>query len=202
MQHSESLSNLTKALAQFQSEVENPKLSRENPHFKSKFAPLSEVLNTVRPFLTKHGLSVYQNVSSDEQFNVVVITTVFHSSGEFIESDPLKIPAGRGGKPADAQGIGGAASYGKRYQIQACLGITADEDDDGEALSNRGYQAKPKIETLNTPSQAQLAAKYQLVMGSRNGFEEYCKKLYEQGKDDAYILSALDRAIGMKKEKK
>jgi hypothetical protein len=200
MKLSETFKELTTALSKFQSEVTNPTLNKENPHFKSRYADLSEVLNVVRPILTKHGLSIYQDVSSAED-KVVVTTTIFHESGEYLESNPLSIPAGRGGKPADAQGIGGAASYGKRYQLQAVLGITADEEDDGEGLADRGgYQAPKTSKLLNTPTQATLAAKYQLVMGSREGFDEYCKKLHDQGKDDAYIVQALDKAQVMKKQ--
>lgn len=194
-----SIASITKALSQFQGEVENPTLNKSNPHFKSKYADLSEVLNTVRPILTKYGLSIYQNVGTNGD-SVTITTTIFHESGEWIESNTMTIPAGRGGKSADAQGIGSAASYGKRYQIQAVLGITAEEDDDGEAVRGNYQAPKPKMDTKAQPSQAQLAAKYQLVMGSRDGFDEYVQKLKGQGKDESYIMDALDRAFEKKKE--
>jgi hypothetical protein len=202
MKRSDTFKEFAAAFAKFQAEVQNPTLNKENPHFRSKYADLSEILNTVRPILTRYGLSVYQNVGTDED-KVVVTTAIFHESGEFLESDPLCIPAGRGGKPADAQGIGGAASYAKRYQIQAALGINGEMDDDGEALAGRGAYQAPKAPTQpSAPSQAQLAAKYQLVMGSREGFEDYVNKLHGQGKDDAYIMSALDQAFVKKQKEK
>ncbi len=54
-----------------------------------------------------------------------------HSSGEWIE-DTLAVPVGK----ADAQGMGSAATYGRRYALAAALGI-AQVDDDGNAASDR-----------------------------------------------------------------
>lgn len=186
MKHSEVFKELPMALSKFQAEVTNPKLTAENPHFKSKYAPLSEVFNVVRPILTKHGLSVFQDLGTEDD-KVVVTTTIFHESGEFLESDPLKIPAGRGGKPVDAQGIGAAASYAKRYQLQSCLGITADSEDDGELLVGQ----TPTVQTMNNPSKAQIAAKYQLIMGSRKHFDDFYR-VYSGQFDDTGILTIVD----------
>lgn len=84
MKASESVKNIAKSLAQFQAEVKNPVNTANNPFFKSKYAPLDEVLNTVRPILSKHGLSVLQFPSGDGQ-NIVVTTVVMHESGEWID---------------------------------------------------------------------------------------------------------------------
>lgn len=190
----------TKAFAAFQAEVQNPKLSKENPHFKSKYAPLSEVLNTVRPVLAKHGLSVIQNIGSEED-KVVCVTTIFHESGEYYKSEPFKLTGSRGGKPADAQGLGSAASYAKRYQLQAILGVAADEDDDGEGTMQQNIQYVPmNLVNKNGPSKETLAAKYQLGMGSRDGFDAYYDEKTAEGKDHKWIDSALNKAIEKKKQ--
>ena len=138
MNKSESIKNLAKALSQFQSEVQNPKNSALNPFFKSKYAPLSEVLNVVRPLLSKNGLTVVQCPSSDTTTqDIVIITMLLHESGEWIESDPLFLKMD---KPTP-QGAGSAITYGRRYALSSILGISSEDDDDGNIAS------KPHIDT-------------------------------------------------------
>ena len=103
MRRSESIKNIAKALAQFQAEVKNPANTETNPYFKSKYAPLNNILNLVRPLLSKHGLSILQSPSGDGQ-NVTVTTLITHESGEWIESEPLTLKA----EKATAQGAGSA----------------------------------------------------------------------------------------------
>lgn len=205
MKRSETFSEFSKAFAKFQAEVSNPKMTADNPYYNSKYSPLSEVLNTVRPPLTKHGLSVYQDVASKDD-QVIITTTLFHESGEWLESSPLILPAHQklknGNKEFNAQGAGSAISYAKRYQLQAALGIAADEEDDGDNQShgNPNNQYVP-TNMIGTPSEATLKAKYQLLKGTVEGFKEYMEKLRTEKKyDDNYIERILTQAIKEKQE--
>jgi hypothetical protein len=200
MIRSETFKEFASAFAKFQADVQNPKLTAENPHFRSRYAPLSEVLNTVRPILAKHGLSVFQDVATEED-KVVVTTVLLHESGEYLQSSPLKIPAGRGGKPADAQGIGSATSYGKRYQLQAAIGVAADEDNDGEEFTQHNTPYSAPMPTQG-PTKEVLAVKFQLGTGSREGFENYYDEQIAQGRDHIFIDAALDKALEKKKKQK
>lgn len=199
MKRSETFASFAKAFSQFQAEVTNPKMTADNPYFKSKYAPLDEILKGVRPVLSKYGLSVFQDVATHEERHdhVVIITTIYHESGEWLESSSLILPAFQklknGEKEFNAQGAGSSISYAKRYQLQAALGIAADSDDDGENQQGDRTPYVPK-NMVSTPSEATLKAKYQLVMKKTDGFEEYCQKLRDQGHDDAYIGRALDKA--------
>lgn len=153
MNKSESIKNLAAALAKFQSEVKNPTNSADNPFFKSKYAPLNEILNDVRPLLSKHGLSVLQSPGGDGN-NITVTTLLMHESGEWIESQELVLKAD---KPT-AQGAGSAITYARRYALSAVLGISSEDDDDGNHASGNNFnekskpvdipQAKKKDETL------------------------------------------------------
>lgn len=201
MKRSETFSAFAKAFATFQAEVSNPKLNKENPHLKNKYADLSEVLNTVRPILAKHGLSVHQDISSDEN-KVMCITTIFHESGEWLESSPFTLPFATGGKLAPAQVIGAATSYAKRYQLQAVMGVASEEDADGEELRDTQPQYVPQnLVGANGPTKDTLAAKYQLGTGSRDGFEEYYDKLINEGRDHKYIDAALNKSLEAKRNK-
>lgn len=142
MQKSDSIAALAAALAEAQGEMENASKNSTNPHFKSKYADLAEVLNTVRPVLSKHGLSVTQFPSYGEGL-VHVETIIAHKSGEWM-SEKCSAPA----QKQDPQGVGSAISYLRRYSLAAVCGI-AQEDDDANAAS------KPKAETKPAPKAAQ-----------------------------------------------
>jgi len=137
MNKSESIANIAMALSLFQGEVSNPKNTANNPFFKSKYCPLNEVINTTRPILAKHGLSVLQSPSGDGE-HVVVTTLLMHSSGEWIEGEPLVLKADK----VTAQGAGSAISYGRRYALSAILGISSDEDDDANIATGNNGQGK------------------------------------------------------------
>lgn len=126
MNKSESITKLAVALSKFQGEVTNPSNTAVNPFFKSKYAPLETVLNTIRPILSKHGLSVIQAPSTDEN-NIVITTILIHDSGEFIEPKPLELKMDK----VTAQGAGSAITYARRYALSSILGISSEDDDDG-----------------------------------------------------------------------
>ena len=116
MNKSETIGSIAKALANFQAEIKNPKQTAINPYFKSKYAPLAEILDDCRPVLAKHGISVIQSNGGNGE-NITVTTLLLHSSGEWIESDPPPIKKDKM-TPQDA---GGAITYGRRYQLSSML---------------------------------------------------------------------------------
>ena len=134
MKKSETLIEFSKAFAKTQQEMKQPLKDANNPFFKSKYVPLENVVEAITESASKNGLSFTQYPSSDEAGNVTVGTLVMHSSGEWIEYDPIKM------KPVknDPQSIGSAITYAKRYALSAIFGITSDQDDDG----NEATQAK------------------------------------------------------------
>ena len=139
MQHSESIAKLAAALMVFQSEVKDPARDGENPHFRSKYVQIDGLLAAVRPILSQHGLSVIQSTGGDGQ-NVTITTMILHTSGEWLETDPLTLKA----QQATPQGAGSAITYGRRYSLSAALGVAWDDDDDGNAASTPPKAEKPK----------------------------------------------------------
>jgi hypothetical protein len=121
--------DLFAAIAKAQAEVENATKGSTNPHFKSKYADLAEVLNTVRPTFAKHGLSILQSTSFEGSL-VSVTTVVAHESGGHVSSVASCVPA-----KSDAQGIGAATTYLRRYGLAAMTGV-AQEDDDGQGAAH------------------------------------------------------------------
>jgi len=128
------------ALAAAQAEVENAIKGNVNPHFKSRYADLAEVLNTVRPTFAKHGLSILQSTAFDGD-NVSVTTTLAHAEGGWVSSCASCVPA-----RVDAQGIGAATTYLRRYSLAAMAGV-AQEDDDGNSAA---HDTRPRRDAVQS----------------------------------------------------
>jgi len=145
MEKSESIINLAKAMAAFQGEVKNPINTASNPFYKSKYAPLNEILNEVRPVMAKHGLSIIQSPGGNGK-DIAISTILLHSSGEWMELTPLILTA----EKITPQGAGSAITYGRRYIVSALLGIASEDDDDGNSLESTQCQGKTKSDNKQT----------------------------------------------------
>ena len=122
------------ALATAQGDIENASKNAANLHFRSKYADLAEVLNTIRPVFAKHGLSLIQSPGYDG--SIASVTTILaHKSGGYLTGTASCVPA-----KADAQGIGSATTYLRRYSAAAVAGI-AQEDDDGNSAAHNKLHA-------------------------------------------------------------
>lgn len=127
---SQSITELAKALATVQSALQPAAKEAVNPHFRSKYADLPAVWDACRTLLTKAGLSVVQMPVEAGPGRVGLTTMLLHSSGEYI-SATVSTALQRD----DAQGVGSALTYLRRYSLAAMVGIVADEDDDGNKAS-------------------------------------------------------------------
>jgi hypothetical protein len=107
--------------------------SSTNPHFKSKYAGLPEVVDAVIDALNANGIGLVQKTHPDET-GVTVETVLVHESGESMDCGKLHVPAAK----HDPQGYGSALTYARRYSLMAACGI-APEDDDGNAAVKAGH---------------------------------------------------------------
>lgn len=170
MKKSETLTEFSKAFAKTQQEMKQPLKDANNPFFKSKYVPLENVVEAITESASKNGLSFTQFPSSDEAGNVTVGTLVMHSSGEWIEYDPIKM------KPVknDPQSIGSAITYAKRYALSAIFGITSDPDDDGNEATQAKKQApaKKKDEPVISVEKANYYLKEIAAISTEKGKED------------------------------
>ena len=158
MNKSESIKELAAALSKFQGEVNNPTNTATNPFFSSKYAPLSEVVNVTRPILSKHGLSIVQ-APTTEDGNITITTLLMHSSGEWIESPALTLKMDK----VSAQGAGSAITYARRYSLSAVLGISSEDDDDGNIAETK--QENTKDEKQSKPlSEGQIKRLFAIAL--------------------------------------
>lgn len=122
------IDKIAAALAKFQGEVSNP------PKTKSgrckggtyMYADLAEILDHIRKPMASNGLSVIQLIQEGK-----LITRLIHSSGQFMES-VYALPTAA----IDAQSMGAAITYARRYSICAILGIAGEDDEDGQKAAD------------------------------------------------------------------
>ena len=137
MNKSESIKDLSLALAEFHKLVGKIKKEATNPFFKSKYASLPNILEAIETPLEKAGLVFSQFPSGVNGLSTILI----HSkSGEWME-DTYIMPVA---KQNDPQAVGSAITYARRYALASVLGLNVDEDDDGNAAAQ---PPKPKPST-------------------------------------------------------
>lgn len=138
---------LDTALAKAQGEIEAASKDKVNPAFKSKYADLTSVWAAIRPSLSKHGISITQWPIHSADGRLHIVTRLAHD-GEWITAH-FSIPVVK----QDPHGYGSATTYAKRFSLAACVGVVADDDDDGNAASNR-----PTYEPKQVTPSATVAA--------------------------------------------
>src|SRR5262252_7899251 len=150
MKSSEQINELTASLVKAQAAVKAPALDSTNPHFRNRYASLGAVREAVLPAFLDHGLAIVQSPGTGEG-GPVLVTTIVHTSGQWWELEPFRLPVQR----ADAQGYGSALTYARRYSLLAIAGVVAEEDDDGNEASRppaRKEAAAPAAAPLLSPA--------------------------------------------------
>lgn len=131
--------NLYAAIHKAQAKIETVRKNGENPHFKSKYATLDEVWETVRKAVNDAGLVVFCTIDPTADGKRELTTHVAEvKSGEEIScSFPIVAQA------ATPQAVGSAMTYARRYTLTALLEIVTGDgaDDDGEAATNHNTPA-------------------------------------------------------------
>lgn len=123
------MQELCKALIKFHNLGVAAKRSANNPFFKSKYASLEEVIETVRAEAGKFGLTFTQLIDFDET-HMFVTTIVMHESGESVTGRTPILTKDNN----DPQKMGSGITYAKRYGLQSAFGLPS-EDDDGNSAS-------------------------------------------------------------------
>lgn len=124
MNQSPTIKSLSAALVKAQLELKNPHFDSVNPHFKSKFASLGAVRESVVPIFARHGIALSQWPISKE--GAAGCRTILACGDEWMAEDFL-IPVDK----QNAHGYASAVTYAKRIAMQSVAGVVGDDDDDG-----------------------------------------------------------------------
>lgn len=138
MEKSQSIKNLAGALLAFQLKADKINKDANNPFFKSKYASLSHILESIQIPLAESGLAYTQFPTGDYGLTTILIHP---ESGEYIQAEYSMKPT-----KDDPQGRGSSITYQRRYGLVSILGLNVDDDDDANEASK---QTEKKAPTAN-----------------------------------------------------
>jgi hypothetical protein len=148
-------SNVFTALLGAQKEMGPVLKNSTNPAFRSKYADLSSVIETISEPLANNGLAFFQPLRYEEGIQYLDTVLVHAASGDKLQSTMALV----GKDMNDPQKVGSSVTYFRRYQLLSMLGL-APEDDDGNASSGARKGSGPSAPSNTTsapgaPSNAQ-----------------------------------------------
>lgn len=154
MERSEQIDALAVALTKAQGAFKPAQKSGKNPHLKNRYATLDDIIEAVRQPLCDNGLAFLQLLDSDGE-GPALTTILLHESGQWLSAQvPINtMDAHRGTN--DMQAFGATLTYLKRYALAAMLGVSSDEDVDGNSAATAikpREQPSPPASTTSTTS--------------------------------------------------
>lgn len=181
------MKNISKAFLNAQKKIENALKDGKNPHFKSKYATLESVLDTIKPVANENNIAVIQTINRDALGDYIETMLVHTDSGESINAKHylhLDRPS--------MQALGSAITYARRYSLVAMFGI-GQEDDDANAAE--ASVSKKKVVSSNSNESNEIK-NIDLVIKDR----EKCLKYIRLFVARAQNISAMDLVVKLKKE--
>ena len=137
------MKELIDALVKAQSEMTHGLATGTNPHYKSEYAPLDEVIKAVKEPLNKNGIFFLQKVYLAE--NGQCVETEFHGHGAVVKGGKVYVVADK----RTPQGYGSALTYAKRYSLQTACGLPTGDDDDGNEAEKETVKKDTVIEEID-----------------------------------------------------
>ena len=154
---------LNNALCAFQSDC--PIIKKTKKTHNSTYAPLDEIVHTIKPYLKANGLSYSFSIETKEAMENEITVHIRHVSGASMDSKYTFPRLDDGGKMNTSQKTKSANSYAKRVALENALGIvTADIDDDAKRAVDNSVTSEQieQIESLakNTDTTMQSLLKF------------------------------------------
>ena len=146
----------------------------KNPFFKSNYADINNVLDTIAPVCTKLGLVVIQAPKLKQGNDVLnTVISLAENPEQFVESDVrLLLPS------ADMQKLGSAITYARRYSLIS-LFLLETEDDDGNTSSKHPTATQKRNMDINK-------AMDKLVEAHKNKDLEVATQIWEWATDKGH----------------
>jgi len=124
--------NIYERLAMVRGMVSGVKKTAKNPFFKSSYADLNGVMDSLAPALVECNLIYVQYANRHDGVDVLTteLVNISKPDEKIISHTHLVIPS------ADMQKLGGAITYARRYSLISMFGLEA-IDDDGNVASGK-----------------------------------------------------------------
>lgn len=160
---------LAAALTAFQADCPSIMKVRQNIHLKTAYAKLDDIMATIQPVLSKHGLSVSFDTPSDKE-SLTAICYVMHSSGAKF-SRQVTVPVDTGMRGANiTQQLGSASSYAQRYALISALNLPVTDRKDDDAVTTTEFVTVEQAKEIQDLYNA-------LPLERKEGFMEWIQKL-------------------------
>lgn len=191
MAESATIGELAKALAKAQGEMDTAKKDSTNPHFKSKYADITSVIEAIREPLSRNGLAFIQPIERTED-GLALVTKVIHVSGEWISGSlPLIL------SKDDMQGLGSALTYARRYSLAAMFGIGQEDDDGNEPGSFQPAVKPPRRHDQGPPAPTPLPKGPGPVIAPIQKSGDASKGIIDPVKEEMHYIAELRVELGI-----
>jgi len=201
------------AVAAFKAEaidiIKNKKVSYRTDKGLTEYnhAELGQILNTVTPLMSAHGLSHHWEYAQDN--GKMKVTCFFTHEMGHEKSTSMEGPYDTSGGKNAIQSIGSASSYLERYTFMAITGLASREQDDdgiGSEAKQRATRGKPEVKApqARTPHQpvpenevqeAEIVDGPTVTEGQMNTIRT---KLTKAGRDEIDLVSFLNLTHNLK----
>jgi len=184
------MKGIATALAKAQTNMGKALKQANNPHFRSKYADLGNVMDACLPALNEAGIALIQPTGENEHGRYVETTLIHGESGESLTCRvPLIV------NKNDMQGYGSAVTYARRYGLMAMAGI-APEDDDGNAAAKAPLKQEQRQQKPQEPDAeaTQKAKEYLDAADSLDDLKERWGRIPKPVAASAEVIAAKDAA--------
>ena len=155
------------AVALAQGQMPNPKLDKTNPHYRNKYSSLTALRDAYRKALSDNKIAIVSRVKYRDGQPFLI--TTLHGYGDCFESEHL-LPAN-----VKIQELGSHMTYGRRYAVQVLLGLSGEEDDDGNIAQGIGGQAPIAADTGELLTNEQTAEIMDLIARTKTKIADFLK---------------------------
>jgi hypothetical protein len=146
----------------------------KNPFFKSNYADINNVIETITPVCESLGIVFTQCPKVIDGKDVLYTRLTLQDNNEqFIDSEVrLLLPS------ADMQKLGSAITYARRYALISMFGLET-EDDDGQSASKKLTATQKRNQEINKAMEA-------LVEAQKNKDIEKATQIWEWAEDNGH----------------
>ncbi len=151
--------NFNEAMLEFQKLAVSATKDGKNPHFKSNYSTLEEVMAAARQ-ANQFGLyfmQPLQMIQIGEQVIQVVQTEITHAATN--EPRISQCPV-RSQDPTNPQKMGSGITYAKRYALQAAFGLPSEDDDANEASRPSNGPQGTKVQNIHEEKKTERKAAF------------------------------------------
>jgi hypothetical protein len=191
---------LYQKIAKVMSNVSRVPKNGYNSFHKYHYATESDLTESIRPMILEAGLVFFSNVLEQERNGEFTKAKMEFTLADIETGESITSTYWGEGQDKGDKGLYKAFTGATKYFLMKTFLIpTGDDSEQDDHLREPKNKQSTNKGAVNSPSEATLKAKYQLLTGSVDGFSDYINKLRNEKKyTDVKIEQILTQAIQKK----